>query len=409
MSSIPWPNRPAAHDPLGTIFETVSELTDRIKQTLESDFNEVAVRGEVSNLARPRSGHIYLTLKDDSASIRAVLWKNDARRLAFDLTDGLAVRAVGRVTVYPPRGEYQIVIRQIEPEGIGALELAFRQRYARLAQEGLFDQARKRPLPRYPRRIVIVTSPSGAAVRDLLQVTGRRWRQAEILIAPTRVQGTGSDQEIVAALALANLVAGADVIIVARGGGSQEDLWTFNEENVVRAIAGSKLPVVSAIGHEIDVTLSDLVADRRALTPTEAGEFCVPDARDVMVHLDRLAERVRLAGLIRLRDARREIDHLTERLRFAGLTRLRDARLNLDRLADRARHAFRQDLDGRRHGLARLAASLEALSPLAVLARGYSLTFRADGKTLVRASHDVQAGDLIHTRLASGQIQSRVL
>jgi exodeoxyribonuclease VII large subunit len=387
MSSIPWSNRPVTHDPLGTIFETVSELTDRIKQTLESDFDEVAVRAEVSNLARPRSGHIYFTLKDDSASIRAVLWKNDARRLAFDLTDGLAVRCVGRVTVYPPRGEYQIVVRQIEPEGIGALELAFRQRYARLAQEGLFDQARKRPLPRYPRRIVIVTSPSGAAVRDLLQVTGRRWRQAEILIAPTRVQGAGSDQEVVAAIALANQVAGADVVIVARGGGSQEDLWTFNEEIVVRAIAGSKLPVVSAIGHEIDVTLSDLAADKRALTPTEAGEFCVPDSREVVVHLDRLAERLRLAGL----------------------TRLRDTRLGLDRLVDRARHAFEQHLVVRRHSLARLAATLQALSPLAVLARGYSLTFQADGKTLVRASEEVQTGDLIHTRLASGQIQSRVV
>ncbi len=409
MSSIPWPNRPAAHDPLGTIFETVSELTDRIKLTLESDFAEVALRAEISNLARPRSGHIYFTLKDDSASIRAVLWKNDVRRLAFDLTDGLAVRCVGRVTVYPPRGEYQVVVRQIEPEGIGALELAFRQRYARLAQEGLFDPARKRPLPRYPRRIVIVTSPSGAAVRDLLQVTGRRWRQAEILIAPTRVQGLGSDQEVVAAIALANRVAGADVVIVARGGGSQEDLWTFNEEIVVRAIAGSKLPVVSAIGHEIDVTLSDLAADKRALTPTEAGEFCVPDAREVMVHLDRLAERLRLAGLTRLRDARLGLDRWAERARHAFEPRLRDARLGLDRLAERARHAIEQDLVVRRHSLARLAASLQALSPLAVLARGYSLTFQADGKTLVRASDEVQAGGLIHTRLAAGEVQSRVV
>jgi len=387
MSSIPWPNRPAARDPLGAIFETVSELTNRIKQSLESDFDEVALRAEISNLARPRSGHIYFTLKDDSASIRAVLWKNDARRLAFDLTDGLAVRCAGRVTVYPPRGEYQIVLREIEPEGIGAQELAFRQRYARLALEGLFDQARKRPLPRYPRRIVIVTSPSGAAVRDLLQVTSRRWRQAEILIAPTRVQGAGSDREVVAAIALANQVTGADVLIVARGGGSHEDLWTFNEDTVVRAIAGSKLPVVSAIGHEIDVTLSDLAADKRALTPTEAGEFCVPDARDVMIHIDRLAERMRLAGS----------------------TRLRDTRSGLDRLAERVRHAFTQGLVVRRHSLAQLAASLQALSPLGVLARGYSLTFREDGKTLIRTSDQVQGGDLIHTRLASGEIRSRVV
>ena len=201
--------------------------------------------------------------------------------MAFDLTDGLAVRALGRLTVYPPRGEYQIVVREIEPEGIGALELAFRQRYAKLALEGLFDPGRKRPLPRFPRRIVVVTSPTGAAVRDILQVTSRRWRCTQILIAPARVQGVGADREVVAALELANQVAGADVIIVARGGGSLEDLWTFNEESVVRAIVASRLPVVSAVGHEIDVTLADLAADKRALTPSEAGEYCVPDAREV--------------------------------------------------------------------------------------------------------------------------------
>ena len=221
------------------------------------------------------------------------MWKTDTRRMAFDLTDGLAVRALGRLTVYPPRGEYQIVVREIEPEGIGALELAFRQRYAKLALEGLFDPGRKRPLPRFPRRIVVVTSPTGAAVRDILQVTSRRWRCAQILIAPARVQGVGADREVVAALELANQVAEADVIIVARGGGSLEDLWTFNEESVVRAIVASGLPVVSAVGHEIDVTLADLAADKRALTPSEAGEFCVPDAREVALHLDRLADRLR--------------------------------------------------------------------------------------------------------------------
>jgi len=387
MPSISWPDLTEADDPFHPIFVSVTELTERIKRTLEADFSEVALHGEVSNVARPRSGHVYFTLKDDLASIRAVMWKNEARRLAFDLTDGLAVRSLGRLTVYPPRGDYQIVVRQIEPQGIGALELAFRQRYARLAGEGLFDPSRKRSLPRYPRRIVIITSPTGAAVRDLLQVTGRRWRCADVLIAPTRVQGTGADHEVVAAIELANQVAGADVIIVARGGGSLEDLWTFNEEAVVRAIASSTLPVVSAVGHEIDVTLADLAADKRALTPSEAGEFCVPDAREVALHMD----------------------HLAERLRLAGLTQLRDARGRLDQLAQRARQALDQDFLNRRHRAARLSASLEALSPLAVLARGYSLTFHADGQSLVRASHDVQPGDLIHTRLASGVIASRVV
>jgi exodeoxyribonuclease VII large subunit len=250
----------------------------------------------------------------------------------------------------------------------------------------LFDPGRKRPLPRFPRKIVVVTSPTGAAVRDILQVTSRRWRCAQILIAPARVQGVGADREVVAALQLANQVAQADVIIVARGGGSIEDLWTFNEEVVVRAIVASRLPVVSAVGHEIDVTLADLAADKRALTPSEAGEFCVPDAREVALHIDRLADR----------------------LRVAGLGQLRDARDRLDQLSQRARQALMNEFVARRHRVARLAASLEALSPLGVLARGYSLTLMADGKTVLRNSHDVKAGELIHTRLATGQIASRV-
>jgi exodeoxyribonuclease VII large subunit len=373
-------------DPAGLSLCTVSELTSQIKLILEEGFAEVALRAEVSNVARPRSGHIYLSLKDDAAQVRAVLWKGEAQRLVFDLTDGLAVRAWGRLTVYAPRGEYQVVIRRIEPEGIGALELAFRQTVARLAAEGLFDPARKRPLPRYPRRIVVVTSPTGAAVRDLLQVIGRRWKASEVLIAPSRVQGAGAAAEVVAALELANQVAGADLIIVARGGGSLEDLWTFNEEAVARAIVASRLPVVSAIGHEIDVTIADLAADFRAMTPSEAGERCVPDARDV----------------------RRDLDHLAARLDHTGRSLVNEARARLDRLSDRASRALRRDLDGRRHHLARLAASLEALSPLAVLARGYSLTFQADGTTLVRSAADVRPGDPIQTRLASGRLISRV-
>jgi exodeoxyribonuclease VII large subunit len=387
MSGIPAFSRPEAQDPFAPFFVSVSELTERIKRTLELGFSEVAVHGELSNVARPRSGHVYFTLKDETASIRGVMWKSDALRLAFELADGLSVRSLGRLTVYPPRGDYQIVVHHLEPEGIGPLELAFRQRYARFLQEGLFDPSRKRPLPRYPRRVVVVTSPTGAAVRDLLQVVGRRWRLAQVLIAPTRVQGAGADQEVVSAIELANRVALADVIVVARGGGSLEDLWTFNEEVVVRAIAGSRLPIVSAIGHEIDVTLADLAADKRALTPSEGGELCVPDACEVILHLDRLADRLRLSGTIQLREARN----------------------CLDQLALRGRRALDQHFVTRRQRLARLAGSLEALSPLGVLARGYSLTFQADGKTLIRASHDVQTGALIQTRLAAGLVTSRVV
>jgi exodeoxyribonuclease VII large subunit len=369
----------------GPIVWTVSELTARIKATLEEDFPDVALRAEVSNVATPRSGHIYLVLKDDTAQIRAVIWKSDAQRLVFDLTDGLAVKVWGRLTVYAPRGEYQLTIRQIEPEGIGALELAFRQTVAKLQAEGLFDPARKKPLPRFPRRIVVVTSPTGAAVRDFLQVTGRRWPLTDILIAPTKVQGTGAVDEIITALALANRIAGADLIVLARGGGSLEDLWAFNEERVARAMAASRLPVISAIGHEIDVTVADLVADRRALTPSEAGEIGVPDAREVAQQLDRLGDRIARSG----RD------------------QIEQVRLRLENLSERALRALRGSLDDRAHRVSRLAAGLEALSPLAVLARGYSLTFK-DNHSLVRSPDDVRPGELIHTRLASGQITSRV-
>jgi len=367
-------------------FCTVTELTARIKTALERGFSDVTLRGEISNLARPRSGHVYLNLKDDGASIRAVLWKGDAQKVVFDLADGLAVKVWGKIAVYAPRGEYQVSVRRIEPEGIGALELAFRQTVARLAAEGLFDPARKKPLPRFPKRIVVVTSPTGAAVRDLLLVTGRRWPSAEILIAPAKMQGLGAAQEIADALALADRVAGADLVIVTRGGGSLEDLWAFNEEIVVRAIAAARLPVVSAVGHEVDTTIADLAADLRASTPSVAGEVCVPDAREVAQRLDRLGDRIARAG----RD------------------RIDQARARLGALADRARRAASRALDDRRHRLARLAAGLEALSPLGVLARGYSLTFRADSGDLVRAPADVRPGDLIRTRLASGQVVSRV-
>ena len=372
--------------PYNAVFESVGDLTERIKATLEADFGQTAVRGEISNLARPRSGHLYFSLKDDSASIRAVMWKSSAQRLVFDLSDGLAVRLLGRLTVYSPRGEYQIIVDAIEPEGVGAQELAFRQLFARLSAEGLFDPDRKRPLPRYPRRIAIVTSPTGAAVRDLLQVTGRRWNGTDVLIVPTLVQGAGAGKQIAAAIELANLAPGIEVVILARGGGSSEDLSPFNDEAVVRAVAGSRAPVVSAAGHEIDVTLADLVADRRALTPSEAGELVVPDAAEVAMHLDRLAQS----------------------LHRASESRLRDARARLDQLRQELKTTIGHDLDRRRHRLDRLNASLEALNPKAVLARGYSLTLAEDGRTVVRDPSQTPVGTLIHTQLASGRLTSRV-
>ncbi len=365
---------------------TVSELTARIKSTLERSFDEVVVRGEISGLARPRSGHVYLNLKDDAASLRAVLWKATAQRVVFDMHDGLAVRAWGSINVYAPRGEYQLTIKRIEPEGIGPLELAFRQMFARLHAEGLFDPERKRPLPRFPRRLAVVTSPTGAAVHDFLRVLGRRWAATDALIVPAKVQGEGAAKEIAAAIELANRINGVDLIIVTRGGGSLEDLWAFNEETVARAIAGSKLPVISAVGHEVDVTIADHVADFRALTPSEAGERCVPDAREVQHRLDVLRDSLKRG----LRD------------------RVSDARLDLEKLSDRIDQAMRRQIEARRHHVARMAASLEALSPLGVLARGYSLTTAADGLTVIRDASNIKTGDQIITRLAKGRLTSRV-
>ncbi len=384
MASFPWFQ--ASDNPYGVVFETVGDLTERIKDALEADFGDVAIRGEISNLARPRSGHLYFSLKDHKASVRVVMWRSDAQRQPFELSDGLAVRLVGRLTVYKPRGEYQIIAQAVEPEGMGAAELAFRQLFARLSAEGLFDPDRKRRLPRFPRRIAVVTSPTGAAVRDLLQVTGRRWRGTDVLIVPTRVQGIGVGREIAAAIELAGRTPGVEVVVVARGGGSAEDLSPFNDEAVVRAIVACPVPVVAAVGHEIDVTLSDLAADRRALTPSEAGELVVPDGAEIAMHLDRLGQA----------------------LRHAGAARMLQARTRLDALARDMAAAASRGVQDRRHRLDRLRTSLDALNPEAVLARGYSLTLAEDGRTVVRDPSQAPPGSLLHTLLAAGRLRSRV-
>ena len=275
---------------------SVWQLTAHIKDLLEVSFGSVWVAGEISNLARPQSGHCYLTLKDDQAQIRCALWRNAAARVRFDLHDGLEVVCRGRIDVYAPRGDYQLIIESIEPKGIGALELALRQLREKLAREGLFDPRRKRPLPPFVRRIAVVTSPTGAAIHDFLQVLGRRWRGADVIVVPTRVQGDGAAAEIAAAIALANrLPLAIDCLVVTRGGGSLEDLWAFNEEAVVRAIHASRIPVISAIGHEIDVTLADLVADVRALTPSEAAELVAPAAEDLLARFRQTGKRLSAA------------------------------------------------------------------------------------------------------------------
>ncbi|MEQ8786604.1 MAG: exodeoxyribonuclease VII large subunit [Pirellulaceae bacterium] len=389
---------------------TVSQLTTQIKAVLEELFTDVWVAGEVSNVSRPRSGHVYFSLKDDAAQIRAAIWQSNARRMKFELKDGMEVLCRGGVDVYAPSGSYTLIVRQIEPRGEGALQAALRKLHEKLAAEGLFDPSRKRPLPRFPRKIAVVTSPSGAAVRDFLKVVRRRWRGVEVLIVPTRVQGDGAAREIAAAIKQVNrLAAPPDVLVVTRGGGSLEDLWSFNEEAVVRAICDSRVPVVSAVGHEVDVTLSDLAADFRAATPTEAAEHVVPSREDVLSGVASL--RTRLDSSLRgiAARARGRLDALAQRrvLRRPE-ERIHDLSRRVDELAQRAERAIGRGLVRTEEQLGALSARLESLSPLGVLARGYSITQRADDGALLHDAADASPGEAIRTRLHRGEVVSRV-
>lgn len=389
---------------------SVSELTAMIKGTLEMNFSAVWVAGEVTDIARPRSGHIYLTLKDGQSQIRGIIWRSVAERLPFDLDDGQAVICFGSIDVYAARGSYQLVIRKAEPQGIGALQLAFRQMQQRLADEGLFAPERKRPLPNFPKRVGFVTSPTGAAVRDFLEVALRRWPGIEVIVIPAQVQGTGAARSICEGIIAANaFTPSLDVLVVGRGGGSLEDLWCFNEELVVRALAASTVPTVSAVGHEIDVTLSDLAADVRALTPTAAAEMVVPDIAQMHRLLDQYADRM-------LRPIRGQMELYRERLRSLEkrpvftqpFDRLRQLARRLDELDLRGRRGIEANLRRFHDRLQKASATLAALSPLATLSRGYSATYRAPDQTLLRSIRDVRTDDEIVTQLADGRVVSRV-
>ncbi len=395
--------------PEGVKVLSISELTQEVKGLLEDGFSAVWVAGEVSNLARPSSGHVYLTLKDSGAQLRAVVFRGVAMRLRFELHDGLDVIARGRLSVYQPRGDYQLIIEELQPKGLGALELALRQLREKLFRLGYFAPERKKPLPHYPRRVALVTSPTGAAVRDMLEILGRRWPAAETWVCPVRVQGDGAAQEVAAALQLLNRLGQVDVIIVGRGGGSIEDLWAFNEECVAQAIYHSRIPVVSAVGHEIDLTIADLVADRRALTPSEAAELVTPNRWEIVESLRGLAGQLRAALWQRLELARGRLLDLAQRRAFRlPLERVRDGERRVDELGERLRRAMRLRLGRAREGLGAQAARLESLSPLNVLGRGYSLTRREADQVVVRQADQVRPGDRLVTHVQHGRIVSRV-
>src|SRR6185503_13553683 len=330
---------------------SVSQVTDRIRALLEEQFFEIWVEGEISNCFVAKTGHVYFTLKDAAAQIKAVMFRSDLRYLRFKVKDGLSVVARGRITVYDPKGEYQIICQHLEPEGLGALQLAFDQLKERLAQEGLFDARRKRPLPSLPRKIGVVTSLDGAAVRDIIKVLRGRYANAHIVIRPARVQGEGAALEIARAMAAIGKVKGVDVVIVGRGGGSIEDLWAFNEEVVARALARCPVPTLSAVGHETDVTIADFVADLRAATPSAAAEMGVARKDDFCLQIDRMGHRVETLMQGRLHRIRARIGAIESRPGYAGFaTRVAMRGRRADDLSHQLLRAVRGQLGRRERG-----------------------------------------------------------
>jgi exodeoxyribonuclease VII large subunit len=421
---------------------------------LEEEFFEVWVEGELSNCKVWNTGHMYFTLKDANAQIRGVMFRSSLLRLRFKPQDGLRVVARGRVAVYDPKGEYQLVCEHFEPEGLGARQLAFDQLKQRLSREGLFDQRRKRTLPALPRKIGVVTSLDGAAIRDILKVLARRYANAHVVIRPTRVQGEGAALDIARGLSAIARVGGVDVVIVARGGGSIEDLWAFNEEVVARAIAGCPVPTISAVGHETDVTIADFVADLRAPTPSAAAEMVVARHDDFLARIDRLTRRIgaamaerqhRFESRLRMLEARSGLagvhgrlamrgrhtaelahelgramraalsrrDRQYQRLRLtletfdlrrrlAGVrTRLMSGESRLASVIDRRCHGYRSQLGA-------VAAKLESLSPLGVLARGYAVCWNGDRTTVIRDASSVAVGDTVTVTVQRGELSCEV-
>jgi len=390
---------------------TVSQLTRHVKECIEKNFGNVWVEGEISNLRTFTSGHCYFTLKDENAQLPAVLWRGSAARLRFSPRDGKKVLACGHLTVYEARGAYQLVVERLEPLGIGDLAAAFEQLKQKLAAEGLFDEARKKPLPRFPRRIGIVTSATGAALQDMLKIIFSRW-PADVILAGVRVQGEGAAAEIAQALAGLNGLPPEerpDVLIAGRGGGSLEDLWAFNEEAVARAIAASRIPVISAVGHEVDSTISDFVADVRAATPTHAAEMVVPNLDEVREQLGTLSAALPAGLMQRLESARQRVTGLAQSYALRRLEeRLAGLRQRLDDLFSRLAPAGERRLAVARERWAALAERLESLSPLKVLERGYSLTMRERDGRIVRSPQDVAPGENLRTRVRDGVISSKV-
>lgn len=393
-----------------TVF-TVGQVNQYLKAKLDGDrlLSAIAIRGEISNYKRYPSGHHYFSLKDGEGALKCVLFRSSAQRLRFQPENGMKVVARGRITVFPRDGQYQLYADSLIPDGVGELYVAFEQTKARLFQEGLFAEEHKKPIPRYPNTIALITSAAGAAVHDMIRILGARWPMAEVRLLPVRVQGAQAPAELAGALRYANAHKLADVIIIGRGGGSMEDLWAFNDENLARAIYRSEIPVISAVGHEPDVTISDFVADLRAATPSNAAELAVPDCQALERHLAQLSARMAGAVSARLEEERARLKRLSEsRVMTDPMTPIRDKRVLLDWQQSRLLSQMQSLTHTQRNRLSALAAALDAMSPLKVLARGYSLTQDEEGK-LLTSVEQVQPGQGIQVRLSDGSLDCTVM
>lgn len=417
---------------MSTVY-SVTRLNNEIKDLLDAvpGYRNLLVQGEISNYKAHSSGHHYMTLKDEGASINAVMFRSDALRLKFRLENGMKVIVRARVSSFPRTGQVQLYISEVIPDGAGALSLAFEQLKRKLQAEGLFDPAHKKPIPTCPQRIALVTSPTGAAVRDMIRILGRRWPLAKVTLYPAQVQGQGAAESIARALMLANAVGEADVILCGRGGGSMEDLWAFNEEVVARAIYDSDIPVISAVGHEPDVTIADFVADLRAPTPSGAAELAVPDRAEYALSVRTLDTRLRTAAHKQIEARRQRLTTLQERLELrTPANYIAEKRLLLDQMTDRLCAALparltREEqkltvlrqrllsagqggLHRRRLRFAQTVATLDAISPLRVLARGYAVATRGKRGAVVTDAATLKAGDTLHIRFAKGAASCRV-
>ena len=390
---------------------TPTQLNQYIKGRMDTDpiLSKMLVRGELSNYKMYPSGHHYFSLKDSEGTVRCVMFRGNAAALRFRPENGMQVIAAGRVSVFPRDGQYQLYCDRLTPEGAGELAVAFEQLKKKLAAEGLFDPARKKPLPRFPQKIALVTSVAGAAVRDMIRILGVRYPLAEVILVPVLVQGEGAAQDIAAALDLVNENRLSDIIITGRGGGSMEDLWAFNEECVARAISRSQIPVISAVGHEPDVTIADFVADLRASTPSNAAELAVPDQNEIYAGLWGLGDRLGRAMTRQLEAGRAALERARRcRVLQEPMGYVDDKRVLLDYQRERLAHGLRGALSRERERFARSAAALDALSPLKVLGRGYGIPRRTDGG-VIRSVKEVDTGDGLELRLSDGSLTCTVL